>query len=566
LDLAKSWLARCTRYHGSQCAGQADVELPTRLIHVPTVEDNLPRLCHTESQRGQYVTLSYCWGSGAACKTTPLNFEERSRGIPLDELPKTIRDAVYLIRRMGIEWIWIDALCIIQDEVDLEDWTHESSLMAQVYGRSLFTICVDWAESTDVGIFGTRNVLNSHTFGPDGDFQLQSLTRGWGKSMISQALYTRGWAFQERMLSTRNIHFLGSQIAWECNTTIYLESVRGRQSNRGSHFGKSIVTQYTHYNPSALSAPVSPPSDLDIWDRVTAWNEFVVQEMGVRDFTHETDRLPAVSGLATAFEIPELGEYFAGVWSWNPFLSMAWWGAADCSAKDKRVPSWTGIGAHWLIRWAVDHGKDNDVTYWETWDRKFGPRLVDNKMIYPSEKPDPKGRVLEGSHLIMTGFCRTVFVAERPETSFENAPFEDKRDTEQSHQPGLLVAMDSRCNDCASVASFLADMSDVKESSDGEETSEGEEDSSNGISSEANDTSDSAESVDVKEVDEVHIKPYLCVQLQHRREKLRYPKIFALLLEKLENGDEDSYQRVGIVCFDIVEEEDKWTKRKLKLF
>jgi hypothetical protein len=223
-------------------------------------------------------------------------------------MPKTVRDAIHLVRRMGIGYIWIDALCIIQEEASLEDWTHESSLMAQVYGRSLFTICVDWAESTDVGIFGTRNVLNSHRFGASGDYQLQTLTRGWGSSMIGQPLYGRGWAFQERILSTRNIHFLANQIAWECNTTIYIESVRGRQSDRGSHFGKSIVTKHTRRDLSDRMTPAAPANDVEIWNRILAWNAIVVQEMGVREFTHESDRLPAVSGLATAFEVPELGE------------------------------------------------------------------------------------------------------------------------------------------------------------------------------------------------------------------------------------------------------------------
>lgn len=230
--------------------------MPTRLIHVPAAEDDLPRLCQTKGRRGQYVTLSYCWGSGGSCKTTPSNFEERQRGIPLDVMPKTVRDAIHLVRRMGIEYIWIDALCIIQEEASLEDWTHESSLMAQVYGRSLFTICVDWAESTDVGIFAERNILNSHRFGPGGNFQLQTFIRDWGSSMIGQPLYRRGWAFQERILSTRNIHFLANQIAWECNTTIYIESVRGRQSDRGSHFGKSILTKHTRRDLSDRMTPV----------------------------------------------------------------------------------------------------------------------------------------------------------------------------------------------------------------------------------------------------------------------------------------------------------------------
>jgi hypothetical protein len=218
-------------------------------------------------------------------------------------------------------------------------------------------------------------------------------------------------------------------------------------------------------------------------------------------------------------------------------LSMAWWAAHEQSARDKRVPSWTGIGAHWLIRWACDYNKEDDDTDWRKWDEKLGPRLLEKTMIYPdTKKPDRKGRVLEGSHLFMTGYCRKVFVSETPGVEFQNGPcpLEEWRDSEDAHRTGVLVAMDVRDNNRGSVGSFFADFSDHPEP-------------------QPQDRIDNARS-------------YLCVQLQHRREKRRYPRIFALLLERVEDQVEDSYQRVGIVGFDKVTEEKQWIKRTLKLF
>lgn len=221
-------------------------------------------------------------------------------------LPVTLRDAVRLVHSMGFEWIWIDSLCIQQD--DFKDWSRESSRMAQVYGNAAFTICADSTRSTDDGIFRARNSLHSHPFGPNSAFCLQLLCEPWG-SMPSHPLYWRGWAFQERILSSRNLHFLSDQIAWDCNTTLYMEEFRGRQSRPDEHFAKNIFTKYYHQKQMEAA---KKPTDERLFARIGAWNS-IVQEMAVRELTFESDKLPAVSGLASALQTPDLGAYFAGV-------------------------------------------------------------------------------------------------------------------------------------------------------------------------------------------------------------------------------------------------------------
>lgn len=522
-------------------------------------------------------------------------------GIPLNELPKTIRDAVELVRLLGVEWIWIDALCIIQDEPDWKDWTRESSLMAQVYGNSMFTICVNCAGSTDDGIFQNRNIPTSPAFGAHGEFKLQPQGNGWCNSMTEESwLYLRGWALQERILSTRNLHFFKSQIAWECNSALYIEGYRDRQYDNEYHFGKSLLAKFSH---QGLYSPITAPSEADIWEHILAWNAFAVLELSIRDFTHESDRLPALSGLATAFEHPELGEYIAGVWSRNPFLSMAWWGARENSAKEARIPSWSGVGARDFIMQVVSRsGKDNDFTSWESWNIKYGPRLIDKKMVYPPSDPDAKGIVLEGSHVVVTGFCRTVYILARPGIEYEIFELEEKRDSPYSLKPGVRVCMDVRPSNWASIASFLPYLSDVnievdklssedeskskQDSSDNEDDDSGTDKNLSGSGKKpksinkleealehSNDERTTLEETEIftHEESKSDIKkplgtPYLCIQIQRRLESRIFPKIFSLVLARVPNQDEDSYQRVGIIGFDEVQDEEKWVKRTLKLF
>lgn len=139
---------------------------------------------------GQYVALSYVWGTGSALKTTHETLSSRLSGFLVSELPSSVRDAVQITRRMGFEYLWVDALCIIQG--DLEDWNHESALMARVYGGAAFTIMADLAPDTDSGILHERNVARSHAFGKLGEWRLRETGKMWA-SLTDQYIYWRGW-------------------------------------------------------------------------------------------------------------------------------------------------------------------------------------------------------------------------------------------------------------------------------------------------------------------------------------------------------------------------------------
>ena len=525
-DIATSWLERCTRSHGAACALPARVDLPTRLVHIPRDDPSQLKLCLTEGMIGRYVALSYSWGKGRTYETTVDSINRMRSGFRTADLPKTLQHAVAIAHKMDFEWIWIDQLCIIQR--NNEDWSRESGRMAQVYGNSAFTICADSASSTEDGIFYDRTVLQSHSFGPDFTMCLQTTSSPWG-DMINHPLYSRGWAFQERILSARNLHFLRSQIAWECNTTLYLEEDWGRHSTQMTHFAKHIFTKF--YHQRGVMDP--NPTESDIIDKIGAWN-IVLQEMAVRRLTHETDKLPSISGLASALEAPGMGDYLAGVWANNPFLSMAWFPRyAQRQPEVYLSPSWSCRWTDHQIVWYYDTRRRSDdisaeiSSNWVLWNSQYGPRLEHHNIIRMNE--DWKGRVQQGSSLTMNGHCRSVFVASLPNSDFEHNVQEVTEAIGKLNKPGHRVFMDERTGSCDSVCSFTADLSGVDQQCDRE-----------------------------------NVKEYLCVQIvRERKEREKNPKIIGLVLEKVKDSDEEAFRRVGLTDFDVAD--GVWVRKTLKL-
>ena len=523
-DVAKGWLERCTRSHGAACALAADVDLPTRLVHIPRDDPSQLKLCLTRKKQGRYVALSYSWGTGNTYKTTAKSIDRLRSGFRTADLPKTLQHAVTIAHKMDFEWIWINQLCILQDSN--EDWSLESSRMAEVYGNSAFTICADSSSSTEDGIFHDRTVLQSHPFGPDFAMCLQTICTPWS-DMVNHPLYHRGWAFQERVLSARNLHFLQSQIAWECNTTLYLEEGRGRHSNPASHFPKHMFTKFYHQR-----GDVDPnPTEFDIITRMGAWNS-ILQEMAVRQLTNGTDKLPSISGLAAAVETPEMGEYLAGVWAHNPFISMAWF--PRYPQKQPKVygsPSWscrwTDLQIVWYYdTWLGSDDKSTDViSDWTLWNDRYGPRLEHHNIIHMNE--DKKGRVKEGSSLTMTGHCRSIYVANLPHSNFDHNFNEVMWAIGEINNSAHSVCMDERLGD--DVCSFTADFASVDQQYDRE-----------------------------------NVREYLCVQIvRERKERGKNPKIIGLVLERVKDSAEEAFRRVGLTDFDVAE--GAWARKTLKL-
>jgi hypothetical protein len=193
MSLCRAWLQICDGYHKhvTSYVGQ----LPTRVIDVGIGDEgdmDCIYLRVTDGEAwGMYIALSHRWQKDTPISTSA-NLDDRRRGIDLRDLPQTYQDAVHITRKLGVRFLWIDSLCIIQD--GRLDWASECGRMEEVFASAYCTIALSPAVDA-CGNF-------------EDDVENGELSR-------------RGWILQERALSRRTIHFTGEQIYWECGSVIW---------------------------------------------------------------------------------------------------------------------------------------------------------------------------------------------------------------------------------------------------------------------------------------------------------------------------------------------------------
>jgi hypothetical protein len=219
--------------------------MPTRVIDVGDGEAMhlFLRDKGETSQEVDYVALSHCWGklieeqkkewrdttgNKEDWNTTKGNKERRKQGFLITELPQTFQDAIIVTRELGLRYLWIDSLCIIQD--DHGDWATESQKMEAVFKNAYCTIAATSAEDS------TKGFLNR----PEGkDLQYEmvpecshgkvyvctSIGNDFDGDVMKGILNTRAWVFQERALSRRTIHFTKRQTYWECGGGVRCETL-----------------------------------------------------------------------------------------------------------------------------------------------------------------------------------------------------------------------------------------------------------------------------------------------------------------------------------------------------
>ncbi|XP_014554914.1 hypothetical protein COCVIDRAFT_82223, partial [Bipolaris victoriae FI3] len=135
---AKEWLRFCGEKH-PRCSPLGDRPLPTRVIDVGGKDSSRVRLVVSHGRFDRYIALSHCWGLREPITTTKDNFDRHVKeGIEIDDLPQTFRDAVEVVRALGFQYLWIDSLCIVQQ--DCEDWQREAAQMPEVYANAAVTI------------------------------------------------------------------------------------------------------------------------------------------------------------------------------------------------------------------------------------------------------------------------------------------------------------------------------------------------------------------------------------------------------------------------------------------
>ncbi|KAF2093672.1 HET-domain-containing protein, partial [Rhizodiscina lignyota] len=320
LALAKSSLERCIK-EDDECTSGGTADLPLRLIDIGTAQDiTEPKLVETAgiqpdqsstiSQSStahlDYCVLSYCWGGSAnRLRLSKDNLPHFLNGISWDKIPRTIQDAIVITRELGVRYLWVDALCIIQPtEKDRSEWIHQSSNMISIYRGAVCTISALEAYNSSQGCFleqqwrkfpiAPSTIMFKKHFPRGRSWTLQPpdpLDANYRKCPLNR----RGWALQERCISRRILHCTVAGIVWECNkiTEKPIEWL----------LDGSVVA------PLISAEALSNRSNRQLQDE---WR-LVLQDYTSRRLTVESDVLVAISGLAKAFSQALNDEYFAGM-------------------------------------------------------------------------------------------------------------------------------------------------------------------------------------------------------------------------------------------------------------
>jgi Heterokaryon incompatibility protein (HET) len=352
-NLPKEWIAECTKLH-PKCAQGKSSRLPTRLVDVLCLSKvGKVRIVETHSLSSdiQYVELSYCWGLKPTFRLTTSTWEASKSIVAIENLPRTIQDAINFTRNINLEWLWIDSLCIIQDS--REDWSRESLTMREVYQGFFIKIAALGVSSSEEGLFALRDPL---LYSPCFLFQTKQGENIYGGQdsrfacVLDDAwpLHQRGWVTQERILPSKTLKF-GPYLIWECRGKIIYEyNVNAGIRSMG---GFGMIGQFYDFVTSGRMHSTPTERDEAI---LRIWDELVVSYSQAA-LTAMTNRLVAISEIIVAIPKRTGWTNLAGLW--EPFLwkQLLWRKSLDPSREPTRLlPSWSWIAINGGVYWARD--------------------------------------------------------------------------------------------------------------------------------------------------------------------------------------------------------------------
>jgi hypothetical protein len=373
LVLAREWIEKCANGH-ADCPKKASTDewYPSRLLDLGKViikdgrlgrdRDDQVRLVSRSNilrngprKDSFYVTLSHRWGGEKFTVLTEDKLGIFQRGIDLQSLPQTFQDAVHFARRLDprIRYIWIDSLCIIQDQ--RHDWLHESAEMYQIYNHSYCNLSATAAVNSESSIFRRRRPqdlweddVNLNLEGiPETDpmkwqrdmemsispiaaySSRQTMKRCrildlsfWERNIQDAPVNRRGWVLQERLMAPRVLHFCQDQIAWECRQLeaaensvdgLSLYSLKAGDVVPGDRLKALLPHRERRVSLSQTVEDTLPIIVIDDPNMYERWNR-VVEIYSKTQLTNAGDKLIALSGIAKMMFDQIGGQYVAGMW------------------------------------------------------------------------------------------------------------------------------------------------------------------------------------------------------------------------------------------------------------
>jgi len=335
LHFIRSCLAECSDNH--QCFEPTHCpRLPRRLLHIGR-QNNDVSLHEPADEHGVYAILSYCWGPTLDnLKTTLATLESFEKTIPYAKLPKTVQDAVVITRKLGLQYLWVDALCIIQDSHS--DWEVEASKMGGYYENAFVTIAATSSERAAegllkdrVGVLPAKPIFFHEKDGKRVKIMTQQRKRVLWPTPLHDLgpLSSRAWTYQEHALSRRMLHFLESELLFECQEKLISED--------GNPIGDNQTSLISHFRRTLGTSPQQ------LW-------RFSTTAYSQRNLSFVADKLPALSGVASRLQQATGFHYLAGLWKETLLEDLLWtswgWEEYDKPPLVLEAPSWSWASIH----------------------------------------------------------------------------------------------------------------------------------------------------------------------------------------------------------------------------
>jgi hypothetical protein len=402
----RDWIKDCDERHDRcwadlkhlnyMASTEATSFLPERMVDIgDALNDKPPRLVITSEMSSspsrdktiKYMALSYCWGpideKSKLLKTTHNTLRSRKEKIELDAMPRVFQEAVTVAQKLNIQYLWIDSLCIIQD--DIRDWQIESSRMADIFSNAYLTLvagsalsCNDSFLSRDrPGVSCTVPLKITSEVRIEGQFSLR-LRRRWATSgsdkmgeISGSRWVTRGWTFQEERLARRVLMFGESKFFLDCRT-----------------FERSEDTDMLKLRPAWVTSLVKIATvdqgfngeNTEIASSGDNW-QTLCSHYAYRELTFPEDKLPAISGIASNIAKKVQSDYLAGLWR-NNLVHDLFWKTVTVATKPKkyRAPSWSWASIDGRINWPFWRASSTCskcILYWTLLDAQTTPVGLD---------------------------------------------------------------------------------------------------------------------------------------------------------------------------------------------
>lgn len=365
LPVVKSWLRECVDSHDCVLVSSS---LPTRLLSIKKDPIHIVNTSKLPIDT-KYCTLSHCWGPNPdlTWQLKWSNLKSYETRIPSKALFKTFQDAIYIASSLGIEYLWIDSLCIIQQ--DAEDFQREATRMSTIYGNSYLNIVATSAANGSEGCFPSKPFLpfSKVEIKVGGQYYQARPKHLYNYGLSNTPVSSRAWCFQERILAPRTLHFSKAQLFWDCNSKFEAECF-----------------------PSVF--PGSDYSWLQKKELGSHWPEMVYQYTGC-ELSDPNDKLIAFAGVIKRMEQQLQDKCHAGIWENNIESNLLWSYFRPKPVREYRAPSWS---------WASIDGEINTPDLAEQPSRTFGRVLQIG--VTPCGD-DPLGKLCGGTIKVA---CRTL--------------------------------------------------------------------------------------------------------------------------------------------------------------